>query len=102
MSHKLKNKKIAFLATDGFEQLELTRPWDEFKNQGAEAELVSLETGEIFGMNHDEKGDNFTVDKSVDEVSASDYNGLVLPGGLLNPDTLRQNQRAVHFVREFF
>lgn len=53
-------------------------------------------------MHHDEKGDTFTVDKTVDEVSVSDYNGLVLPGGLLNPDTLRQNERAEKFVREFF
>lgn len=102
MSHKLKNKKIAFLATDGFEQSELTRPWDEIKAQGAEVELISLEAGQIFGMHHDEEGDSFAVDKIVDEVSASDYNGLVLPGGLLNPDTLRQNQRAVQFVRKFF
>ncbi|MAM34815.1 MAG: protease [Micavibrio sp.] len=102
MSQKLKGKKIAFLATDGFEQVELTQPWDAIKNAGAEVELVSLEKGEIQGMNHDEKGDKFTVDKTVNEVSASDYNGLVLPGGVHNPDTLRTNPDAVLFVKEFF
>lgn len=102
MQHNLEGKKIAFLATDGFEQVEMTRPWEDIKNAGAELELVSLENGDIQGMNHDEKADTFSVDKIVDEVSASDYSGLVLPGGVQNPDALRTNQRAVQFVREFF
>lgn len=102
MSHKLQGKTIAFLATSGFEQIELTRPWKEIENAGGKPELVALESGTIFGMNHENKGDSFKVSKTIDEVSASDYTGLVLPGGLLNPDTLRQNQRAVQFVREFF
>ncbi len=102
MSQTLKNKKIAFLATDGFEQVELTQPWEEIKNAGAEVTLVSVKSGEIRGFKHDEKADSFTVDKTVDEVSASDFNGLVLPGGVFNPDALRTNEKAVSFVRDFF
>jgi len=99
---KLKNKKIAFLAADGFEQVELTHPWDAIKKTGAEVELVSLENGQIQGYNHTDKGDMFNVDKTVNEVNASDYNGLVLPGGVHNPDTLRINKKAVQFVKDFF
>lgn len=103
MSYKLHGKKIAFLATDGFEQVELTRPWEEIKNAGADVELVSLEDGKkIQGMHHDEKGETFPVDKTVDEVCASSYDGLVLPGGIKNPDSLRLNKRAMRFVYEFF
>ena len=102
MSKKLNEKKIAFLATDGFEQVELTKPWDAIKGQGATVELVSLESGEIQGVHHDEKGDKFKVDKTLDEVSVADYDGLVLPGGVFNPDALRMNEKAVSFVREFF
>ena len=99
---KLSGKKIAFLATDGVEQSELERPWNEIKNAGAEVHLISLENGQIQGMKHDEKGDTFDVDKTIDEVKASDYNGLVLPGGVANPDTLRTNEKAVQFTRDFF
>ncbi len=102
MTNKLSEKKIAFLATDGFEQVELTKPWDAIKNAGAEIELISLEIGEIQGFNHTDKGDKFKVDKTLDEVSASDYDGLVLPGGLHNPDTLRTKEKAVQFVKDFF
>lgn len=101
-SSQLAHKKIAFLATDGFEQIELTRPWKDIQDAGAMVELVSLEKGKIQGMNHDEKADSFKVDKTLDDVSADDYNGLVLPGGVHNPDALRMNQKAVHFVRDFF
>lgn len=102
MSKKLAQKKIAFLATDGFEQVELTKPWEAIKDAGATVELVSLEKGKIQGVNHDEKADTFSVDKTVDEVSAEDYNGLVLPGGVFNPDALRVNEKAVAFIRDFF
>lgn len=102
MSGKLEGKKIAFLATDGFEQSEFERPWSAVKREGAQVELVSLKTGEIQGMNHDEKADTFPVDKTVDEVSASEYDGLVLPGGVANPDALRMNEKAVEFVKNFF
>ena len=102
MTQTLANKKIAFLATDGFEQVEFTKPWDAIKNAGATVELISLESGQIQGMNHDEKGDTFTVDKVITDVSASDYHGLVLPGGVQNPDTLRTNKDAVSFIKDFF
>lgn len=102
MTNKLKEKKIAFLATDGVEQVELTKPWEALREQGAQLELVSLEDGEIQGVHHDEKGDKFKVDKVIGSVSASDYDGLVLPGGVFNPDALRVNKKAVSFVREFF
>ena len=101
-SNKLNGKKIAFLATDGFEQVELTQPWESIKNAGAQVELISLETGEIQGFNHTDKGDTFKVDKTVEDVSASDYNGLVLPGGVHNPDALRINEKAVKFIKAFF
>src|SRR5687768_14187501 len=100
MSQSLKGKKIAFLATDGFEQVELTRPWDEIKKAGASVDLVSLKSGKIQGMKHADKGDTFNVDKTVDAVKASDYDGLVLPGGVQNPDTLRMNEKAVSFVKD--
>jgi len=99
---ELKGKTIAFLATDGFEQVELTEPWEAIQKAGAKVELISLEKGQIQGMNHDDKADMFDVDKTVDEVSSSDYDGLVLPGGVANPDKLRMNDKAVDFVRSFF
>lgn len=102
MTGKLQGKKIAFLATDGFEQSELTRPWADIKAAGATVELVSLKSGNIQGMEHDEKADSFPVDKVISEVSANDYDGLVLPGGVANPDQLRMNEKAVNFVRDFF
>lgn len=102
MSNQLKGKRIAFLLTDGFEQVEFTQPWQAVKNAGATVELVSLKKGSIQGFNHTDKGDSFKVDKTVDEVKASDYHGLVLPGGVHNPDALRTNKQAVQFVRDFF
>jgi len=102
MNQQLSGKKIAFLATDGFEQVELTKPWEAIHEAGASVELVSLKSGKIQGVNHDEKADTFDVDKTLDEVSASDYDGLVLPGGVFNPDALRVNEGAVSFVRDFF
>ena len=98
----LQGKKIAFLATDGVEQVELTEPWAAVKAAGAEAHLVSLESGTIQGVNGMDQGDTFPVDKTVDEVMAADYDGLVLPGGVANPDKLRMNSRAVEFTRFFF
>jgi len=100
--HSLNGKKIAFLATDGFEQVELTRPWDAVNNAGAEVHLVSPKDGSIQGMNHDEKADTFKVDETVANVKADDYDGLVLPGGVHNPDALRIDEKSVAFVRAFF
>lgn len=102
MENQLGERKVAFLATDGVEQVELTRPWEAIRLAGAEVTLVSLEPGSIQGFNHLDKGDTFDVDATVDEVSASDFDGLVLPGGVANPDALRTNEAAVDFVRAFF
>ena len=102
MSSKLTNKRIAFLATDGFEQVELTEPWTAVKDAGATVEIVSLKSGEIQGVHHDKQGDKFSVDKTLDEVTAADYDGLVLPGGVFNPDALRVDSRAVKFTKDFF
>ena len=99
-NQQLRGRKIAFLATDGFEQVELTHPWEAMRQAGASVELISLQSGNITGMNHDEKADAFCVDHTVDEVRADDYDGLVLPGGVLNPDTLRMNCVAVSLIRE--
>jgi protease I len=102
MGTELKNKRVAFLATDGVEQVELTEPWEAVEKAGGEPELVSLETGKIQGFNHHDKGDTFPVDKAVEEADASDYDGLVLPGGVINPDILRMDSKAMAFVTAFF
>jgi protease I len=99
---KLDNKTVAFLATDGVEQIELTEPWKKVEEEGGTPELVSLESGEIQGFDHLDKGDTFSVDKTVQEASEDDYDGLVLPGGVANPDFLRADEDAVSFVRSFF
>jgi deglycase len=102
MADELKGKKIAFLATDMVEQVELTGPWEALQKAGADLELVSIKDGKIQGFNHYDKADTFKVDKTVEEVSASDYDALVLPGGVGNPDALRMDENAVQFVHEFF
>jgi protease I len=99
---KLDGKKIAFLAADGVEQVELTKPWDAVKGEGAEPELISLEDGQIQAFNHLDHGDKIDVDKKVADADAADYDGLVLPGGVANPDFLRMDENAVAFVRAFF
>src|SRR5688500_12687393 len=99
---KLDGKKIAFLAADGVEQVELTKPWEAVKAEGAEVELLSLEDGQIQGFEHLDHGDKFDVDKTVAEADAGDYDGLVLPGGVANPDSLRMDSDAVAFARAFF
>jgi len=101
MAETLKGKKVAVLATDGVEQVELTKPIQALRDAGAQVELISLKPGTIQGLNHLEKGDTFPVDKTVSEVSAADYAALVLPGGVANPDTLRTDEKAVQLVRDF-
>jgi protease I len=98
----LKNKKIAFLATDGVEQIELTEPWKAVKDAGGTPELVSTNDDEIQGFEHLDKGDTFKVDKQVGDARADDYDGLVMPGGVANPDFLRADEDAVRFTRSFF
>ena len=101
MSSQLNGRKVAFLATDGVEQVELTAPWSALKQAGAELKLVSDKPGEILSVNHDQKGEKYPVDVLVTQVSARDFDALVLPGGVANPDKLRTNKDAVNFVRDF-
>ena len=98
---KLDGKRIAFLATDGVEQVELTEPLEAARNEGAEVEVISLKKGEFQGFNHLDKGDTFTADRAVKDADADDYDGIVLPGGVANPDFLRSDEDAVRFVRSF-
>jgi protease I len=97
----LTGKRIAFLATDGVEQVELTEPWQAVEQADGKPELVSLERGRIQAFEHLEKGRTFAVDRAVGEADASSYDGLVLPGGVANPDRLRMSDDAVAFVRSF-
>ena len=97
----LKGKRIAILATDGVEQIELTEPRRVLDEAGAVTHLVSIKPGEIQGFNHLDKADRFPVDRTIDGVSAADYDALFLPGGVANPDALRTNKQAVAFVRAF-
>lgn len=98
----LTGKKVAVLATDGFEQDELTQPRDAVVGAGGQAFLVSIKMGQIQGKHHDQLGDMIAVDRIVSESSADEFDALILPGGLQNPDTLRQDADAVRFVKEFF
>jgi protease I len=102
MADKLQGKRVAFLATDMVEQVELTEPWKAVEQAGGTPELISLEEGEIQGFNHYDKGDTFKVDKTVEEARAEDYDALVIPGGVGNPDTMRTDENAVDFTRQFF
>lgn len=103
MANELQGKKIAFLATDGVEQVELLEPWKAVQDAGGQPELVSIKAGRIQAMHHDiNKADTFNVDKVLPQASARDYDGLVLPGGTCNPDRLRMNKDAMQFVRDFF
>src|SRR5205085_9778603 len=90
----LEGKRVAFLATDGVEQVELTQPWEAVEQAGGKPVLVSLEKGTIQGFNHLDKGDTFDVDLAVDDAEADDFDALVLPGGVANPDQLRMNEQA--------
>jgi protease I len=98
---ELNGKRVAFLATDMVEQVELTEPWKAVEQAGATPELVSLEAGEIQGFHHYDKADTFEVDRTVEDASVDDYDALVLPGGVGNPDTLRMDENAVNFVKGF-
>lgn len=98
----LQNKKIAVLATDGYEQSELDSPVKALKDEGATVEIISLKSGEIRSMKDHEWSDRVTVDKTVAEAKTADYDALLLPGGVINPDTLRGNKQAVEFVKAFF
>ncbi len=103
MANELHGKKIAFLvAPEGTEQVELTEPWEAVENAGGTPELLSTDSGEIQAFNHLDKADTFPVDRTVPESSVSEYDGLVLPGGVANPDFLRMDDDAVAFIKGFF
>jgi len=103
MSDRLQGKRIAFLtANEGVEQVELAEPLQAVRDAGAEAELLAPEAGEVQAFNHLDKGDAFEVDRAVGEADASEYDGLVLPGGVANPDQLRTEPEALEFVKGFF
>jgi protease I len=97
----LSKSKVAVLLTNGFEQVEMTAPVEALKKAGATVTLVSLKKGKIQGMNHDEKGDTFEADQDVTSTHPAEYDALLLPGGVANPDYLRVDEKAVAFVRHF-
>ena len=99
---KLKEKRIAILATDGFEQSELFEPLEKLKSEGATVDIVSTKEDEIKSWNKTDWGKSIKVDKTVDSAHILDYDALVLPGGVMNPDTLRTHTVAVNFVKGFF
>ncbi len=102
MSTKLQGKKIAIVATDGFEQVELTEPKKALEAAGATVHVISPKPGQIKGWDKTDWGESTKVDKTLDEAKSTDYDGLVLPGGQINPDKLRIEPKAVAFVTEFF
>ncbi|CAM3292331.1 type 1 glutamine amidotransferase domain-containing protein [Kibdelosporangium persicum] len=102
MTNALSGRRVAILATDGVEQVELVEPREAVRREGAATELLSIKDGSIQAMNHDvEMADTFPVDRQVSEASADDYDALILPGGTTNPDKLRMDSAAVAFVRSF-
>ncbi|MBE1502230.1 protease I [Amycolatopsis lexingtonensis] len=102
MTNALNGRRVAILAADGVEQVELEKPRQAVLDEGATVELVSLDTGEIQAMNGDiDKGDRFPVDRKVADVEVGDFDALLLPGGTMNPDNLRTDPDAVRFVGEF-
>lgn len=102
MADRLLGKKVAILAADGFEQVELTKPRKALDEAGAETTVVSLKSGSIQGMNHADKGDVVAVDETLNEAKPERFDALMIPGGLMNPDTLRSSEEALEFVRHFF
>jgi protease I len=102
MANKLSGKKVAILAADGFEEVELTKPKKALEESGAQTSVVSLKPGKIQGMNHADKGETVAVDRTLAEAKPQEFDALMIPGGLMNPDSLRTNEEALEFVRHFF
>ncbi len=102
MAGKLDGKKVAILVASGFEQVEMTKPRAALQEAGAETKIVSTKSGQIQGMNHADKGDKFDVDLTLDEANPGDFDALLIPGGLMNPDELRSTPAATKFARRFF
>src|SRR5215210_4448413 len=101
MANRLDGKKVAILVTDGFEQVELTEPKQALERAGAQTAIVSPAQGKVKGWQHTEWGDQFPVDVPLAQARADDYDALLLPGGVMNPDKLRMNKQAVQFVKAF-
>jgi len=101
VNERVKGRKVAILVANGFEQSEFTEPRQALDDAGAVTTVVSLDHGPIHGMHHHTLGDHFLVDKTIDEVSADDFDALLIPGGVANPDSLRGNDDAVAFARAF-
>ena len=102
MARKLDGKKVAILVADGFEQVEMTKPREALDEAGAQTKIMSLKSGKIQGMNHADKGDKFDVDVTLDQAHPEEFDALLIPGGLYNPDAMRINERAQNFARHFF
>jgi deglycase len=102
MSDSLKNKRVAILATDGVEQVELLEPRKALQDAGAKTDVISPKSGQIKGWNHTEWGQKIPVDVELKSADPNQYDALLLPGGVLNPDTLRMDPDAVRFVKSFF
>jgi protease I len=102
MTKRAENRTMAILATDGFEQIELTSPKEAIENAGGTCKIVSPNDQRIQGNKHREHGDWFNVDVKLDDANAKDFDALLIPGGLFNPDALRQNKKALDFVSAFF
>lgn len=102
MTEQLNSKKVAILATDGVEQVELTQPKQALEQAGAQTHVISPKSGSIQGWNHFDKGDQIPVDVSLESANPNDYDALVLPGGVVNPDQLRTNPKVVQFIKSFF
>lgn len=102
MADQLSGKKVAILAADGFEEVELTKPRKALDDAGAKTSVVSLKSGKIQGMNHADKGATVAVDVTLADARPAEFDALLIPGGLMNPDTLRSTDEALEFVRHFF
>jgi protease I len=102
MARDLTGKRVAIVVADGFEQVEMTSPREALEEAGAETWLVSIEDRRVKGWKHTDWGDTFDVDVPIDEAAPEDYDALVLPGGVMNPDKLRRDDRVLEFVRAFF
>ena len=102
MAKDLNDLRVAILVADGFEQQEMTEPRKALDEAGAVTQIVAPVKGEVEGWNHFDKGDRFPVDENLEEANAEDFDALLLPGGVANPDQLRMNEKAIRFIRSFF
>jgi protease I len=102
MAEQLNGKKVAIVVADGFEQVEMTEPRKALEDSGAQTQIISLKKGKVKGWQHTDWGDEFDVDQTIDQAKAEDFDALLLPGGVMNPDKLRRNPAVQKFVRSFF